>query len=109
VDGSSGRADAVSIEVTGLNKRFGTNQEPDRGGGDGPRHHVHHRAGLRRDLSQRRLLAPVCRLGGGGGDIAPAAERVYLLSWWLATIVLTASGLAPIVVGYFTTFRQDVT
>ena len=43
------------------------------------------------------------------GDIAPAAERVYLLSWWLATIVLAAWGLVPIVVGYFTTFRKDVT
>jgi hypothetical protein len=34
---------------------------------------------------------------------------VYLLSWWLATIVLAGWGLVPIVVGYFTTFRQDVT
>jgi ABC-type transport system involved in multi-copper enzyme maturation permease subunit len=43
------------------------------------------------------------------GGLTPAAERVYLLSWWLAAIVLAGWGLVPIVVGYFTTFKQDVT
>jgi hypothetical protein len=32
-----------------------------------------------------------------------------LLSWWLAAIVLAAWGLVPIALGYFTTFKRDVT
>jgi hypothetical protein len=43
------------------------------------------------------------------GGLTPPAERVYLLSWWLAAIVLAAWGLVPIVVGYFATFKRDVT
>jgi ABC-2 type transport system permease protein len=43
-----------------------------------------------------------------GGLVRPA-ERTALLSWWLAAIVLAAWGLVPIVVGYFVTFKQDVT
>ncbi|MGH9047326.1 MAG: ABC transporter permease [Acidimicrobiales bacterium] len=43
------------------------------------------------------------------GGLAPAGERVYLLSWWLAAIVLAAWGVVPIVVGYFVTFKRDVT
>ncbi len=43
-----------------------------------------------------------------GGLVRPA-ERASLLSWWLAAIVLAAWGLVPIVVGYFVTFKKDVT
>jgi ABC-2 type transport system permease protein len=43
------------------------------------------------------------------GGLAPAATRPYLLSWWLATIVLAGWGLVPIVIGYFATFKRDVT
>jgi hypothetical protein len=43
------------------------------------------------------------------GGLAPRDERAFLLSWWLAAIVLAAWGLVPIVVGYFTTFKKDVT
>jgi len=43
------------------------------------------------------------------GGLVPAGQRQYLLSWWLATIVLAAWGLGPIVVGYFTSFKKDVT
>jgi ABC-2 type transport system permease protein len=42
------------------------------------------------------------------GGLAPRAERVLLLSWWLAAIVLAAWGLIPIVVGYFVSFKRDV-
>lgn len=42
------------------------------------------------------------------GGLAPRAERLILLSWWLAAIVLAAWGLVPIVVGYFISFKKDV-
>jgi len=31
---------------------------------------------------------------------------MYLLSWWLAAIVLIAWGLVPILIGYFATFKK---
>jgi ABC-type transport system involved in multi-copper enzyme maturation permease subunit len=43
------------------------------------------------------------------GGLAPTDARMYLLSWWLAAIVLTAWGLVPILIGYFVTFKKDVT
>jgi hypothetical protein len=42
------------------------------------------------------------------GDVAPSALRQHLLSWWLATVVLAAWALVPIVVGSVVTFRRDV-
>lgn len=42
------------------------------------------------------------------GGLVRQAERTTLLRWWLAAIVLAAWGLVPIVVGYFVTFKQDV-
>jgi len=39
--------------------------------------------------------------GNGGGR--------HLLSWWAGALVLLAWGLGPAVIGYFTTFRRDVT
>jgi len=43
------------------------------------------------------------------GGLAPPDARMYLLSWWLAAIVLIAWGLVPILIGYFATFKKDVT
>ena len=43
--------------------------------------------------------------GGGGG---PATVHV-LLSWWLGAIALVLWGTGTALVGYFTTFRRDVT
>jgi hypothetical protein len=40
--------------------------------------------------------------GNGGND-------VQLLSWWAGGLVLLAWGVVPGVIGYFTTFRRDVT
>ncbi len=42
--------------------------------------------------------------GGGAGGTARA-----LLSWWLGAIVLVLWGTGTAVLGYFTTFRRDVT
>jgi len=52
---------------------------------------------------------PFAAAGAVAGGLAPAAQRPYLLSWWLAAIVLAGWGLVPIVVGYFATFKRDVT
>jgi ABC-2 type transport system permease protein len=43
------------------------------------------------------------------GGLFPPGERAFLLTWWLAAIVLAAWGLVPIVAGYFVTFSKDVT
>ena len=32
-----------------------------------------------------------------------------LLTWWQGGLVLLAWGLGPLTLGYFTTFRRDVT
>ena len=42
--------------------------------------------------------------GGGNGH-----DGVRLLSWWQGGLVLLAWGLGPLTLGYFTTFRRDVT
>jgi ABC-type transport system involved in multi-copper enzyme maturation permease subunit len=41
--------------------------------------------------------------GGGGNFEGP------LLSWWLGGLVMLGWGLIPLTIGYFTTFRRDVT
>ena len=46
-------------------------------------------------------------VGGGGGGNGPNAFR--LLTWWQGGLVLLAGGVGPLVLGYFTTFRRDVT
>ena len=43
--------------------------------------------------------------GGGGGD----DSGNKLLTWWQGGLVLLAWGLVPLTIGYFTTFRRDVT
>jgi len=42
--------------------------------------------------------------GGGGGR---GGER--LLQWWQGGLVMLAWGLVPLAIGYYTTFRRDVT
>ncbi len=42
--------------------------------------------------------------GGGNGH-----GGVQLLAWWQGGLVLLAWGLGPLALGYFTTFRRDVT
>jgi len=42
--------------------------------------------------------------GGGGGERA-----FHLLTWWQGGLVMLLWGLVPLTIGYFTTFRRDVT
>jgi hypothetical protein len=42
--------------------------------------------------------------GGGSGH-----NGIHLLTWWQGGLVLLAWGLGPLTLGYFTTFRRDVT
>jgi ABC-2 type transport system permease protein len=46
----------------------------------------------------------VAGAGGGGGR-----EGLRLLAWWKGGLVMLAWGLVPLTIGYFTTFRRDVT
>jgi ABC-2 type transport system permease protein len=48
-------------------------------------------------------------LGGGGNGNGGDAVFGHLLSWWQGGLVMLAWGLVPLVLGYFTTFRRDVT
>jgi ABC-2 type transport system permease protein len=43
------------------------------------------------------------------GGLAPRDQAANLLSWWLGAVILVAWSLAPAVIGYFVTFRRDVT
>jgi len=43
--------------------------------------------------------------GGGGGERA----FQHLLTWWQGGLVMLLWGLVPLTIGYFTTFRRDVT
>jgi hypothetical protein len=45
--------------------------------------------------------------GFGGGD--NSSLNFSLLPWWLGGIAMLGWGLIPLTVGYFTTFRRDVT
>jgi ABC-2 type transport system permease protein len=60
-------------------------------------------------LPQVGRWLPFAASASVAGGLLPNGERAYLLSWWLAAIVLAAWGLVPIVLGYFTTFTRDVT
>lgn len=46
-------------------------------------------------------------LGGGGGGGNDIGNK--LLTWWQGGLVMLAWGLVPLTIGYFTTFRRDVT
>lgn len=48
-------------------------------------------------------------LGNGGGGGGGGAGGVTLLTWWQGGLVLLGWGLIPLTIGYFTTFRRDVT
>ena len=47
--------------------------------------------------------------GGGGGGGGNGPNAFHLLTWWQGGLVLLAWGLGPLTIGYFTTFRRDVT
>jgi ABC-type transport system involved in multi-copper enzyme maturation permease subunit len=51
------------------------------------------------------LAGAVARAGIGGGG----GHAGQLLPWWLGGIVMLGWGLVPLTIGYFTTFRRDVT
>ena len=51
------------------------------------------------------LAGDIARGFGGGGR----GEGLRLLAWWQGGLVMLAWGLVPLVAGYFTTFRRDVT
>ena len=53
------------------------------------------------------LAGDIARGLGGGNGNGPNAFR--LLTWWQGGLVLLAWGLGPLILGYFTTFRRDVT
>jgi hypothetical protein len=65
---------------------------------------------LHADLNWLPSEATAALAGGltrGGGTGLAAATR--LLSWWLGGLALLAWGIGTAVLGYFTTFRRDVT
>jgi ABC-2 type transport system permease protein len=51
------------------------------------------------------LAGEIARGGFGGGD----DHAANLLSWWKGGLVMLGWGLIPLTIGYFTTFRRDVT
>lgn len=51
------------------------------------------------------LAGAVARGGFGGGN----GHAPRLLLWWQGGLVMLAWGLVPLAIGYFTTFRRDVT
>lgn len=58
-------------------------------------------------LPSRATQAVAGGLTGGRGG--PGVAAPALLSWWLGALALIAWGIGLAVVGYFTTFRRDVT
>jgi ABC-2 type transport system permease protein len=52
------------------------------------------------------LAGDIARGLGGGGS---GPGRLQLLTWWQGGLVMLAWGLVPLTIGYFTTFRRDVT
>ncbi len=51
------------------------------------------------------LAGDIARGFGGGGRGA----GLHLLTWWQGGLVMLLWGLVPLTIGYFTTFRRDVT
>jgi ABC-type transport system involved in multi-copper enzyme maturation permease subunit len=47
--------------------------------------------------------------GGNGGNGGGGPQGVHLLAWWQGGLVMLLWGLVPLTIGYFTTFRRDVT
>ena len=54
------------------------------------------------------LPSPAAAAVAGGLNPGNGADR-HLLSWWAGALILLAWGIGPAVLGYFTTFRRDVT
>lgn len=52
------------------------------------------------------VIAKGAGFGGGGGG---GGLHFTLLRWWIGGLVMVGWGLIPLTVGYFTTFRRDVT
>jgi ABC-type transport system involved in multi-copper enzyme maturation permease subunit len=50
------------------------------------------------------IIAKGAAFGGDGGS-----NTFTLLPWWVGGIVMLGWGLGPLIIGYFTTFRRDVT
>ncbi len=50
------------------------------------------------------LAGDIARGFGGAHDVA-----ARLLTWWQGGLIMLAWGVVPLVIGYFTTFRRDVT
>ncbi len=55
------------------------------------------------------LPAEATRAFAGGLIFGNNGDPTRLLSWWAGGLALLAWGLVPLVIGYFTTFRRDVT
>ena len=51
----------------------------------------------------------IARGGGFGGGGGNSTLNFSLLRWWVGGIVMLGWGLVPLTIGYFTTFRKDVT
>jgi len=55
------------------------------------------------------LAGAVSKGGFGGGGHNGGGPYSSLLHWWQGGLVMLAWGLVPLIIGYFTTFRRDVT
>jgi ABC-type transport system involved in multi-copper enzyme maturation permease subunit len=51
------------------------------------------------------VIAKGTGFGGGGGN----SINFHLLTWWVGGLAMLGWGIVPLTVGYFTTFRKDVT
>jgi ABC-2 type transport system permease protein len=58
--------------------------------------------------SASAALAGTISRGGFGGR-GGGAESAALLAWWQGGLVMLGWGLVPLTIGYYTTFRKDVT
>jgi ABC-type transport system involved in multi-copper enzyme maturation permease subunit len=55
------------------------------------------------------IIAKGVGFGGGGGGGGGNNLNFTLLRWWVGGLVMLGWGLIPLTIGYFTTFRKDVT
>jgi ABC-2 type transport system permease protein len=55
------------------------------------------------------LAGDIARGLGGGGGNGGGPNAFRLLTWWEGGLVLLAWGLGPLILGFYTTFRRDVT
>jgi hypothetical protein len=64
---------------------------------------------LQIDLDWLPSMAAASVAGGLTRGNGHGSSQMVMLSWWTGALVLLAWGLGPAVIGYFTTFRRDVT